>query len=461
MFRRELAICLAILFGGLSGSVQAQRLSQGELPTARMLSRFGLERAWWSQATMDIRRDRVRHLALGEDNVYVQSTAGTVTAFDADTGVKRWARQLGRKDDPSFQAVANDDVVLVVAGLKVFALDKFDGNVEWELELTKAPSTSPAIDRDQVYLGTLDGSVFAYDLKKIRELHEEDRLPQWSGVALNWRYKSAKIITAPPVTNQLVVNFASQDNSLYSLTATDRKLLWQLETDRPVSAPLGTGTIDEDRDRDGELDPGEDLNDDNALGTFDVIFLASEDFNVYCLNRTTGNILWQFVSGLPIRKAVRNIGDSVYIFPHGEGVFCVDKRTGIRQWWLPGVIDFVGATRSLVFLTDQTNNLVVVNRSSGYVVGVMPLKGFTVRYGNELTDRLIMATETGLTVCIREAGQEFPTYHAHPERQPILPEFAPDNPEDDEPAEDAAGAAAAADDDDAATDENGGSGFTF
>jgi outer membrane protein assembly factor BamB len=441
MFRRELAFCLAILFGGLSGTVQAQRLSQGELPTGRMLSRFGLERAWWSQATMDIRRDRVRHLALGEDNVYVQSSGGTVTAFDADTGVKRWARQLGRKDDPSYPAVANDDLCLVVAGLTVFALDKFDGNVEWTLQMTKAPSTSPAIDRDQVYLGTLDGSVFAYDLKKIRELHSEARLPQWSGVALNWRYKSAKIITAPPVTNGLVVSFASQDNSLYSLTAVDRRLLWQLETDQPVSAPLGTGTIAEDRNGNGELDPGEDLNDDKSLGTFDVIFLASEDFNVFCINRTTGNILWQFVAGLPIRKAVRNIGDSVYIFPHGEGVFSVDKRTGVREWWLPGMVDFVGATRNLLFLTDRTNNVVVVNRLSGYVIGVMPLKGFSVRYGNELTDRLIMATETGLTVCIREDGQEFPNYHAHPERQPLMPEFASENPEDDnEPADDAAAA---------------------
>ena len=218
-----------------------------------------------------------------------------------------------------------------------------------------------------------------------------------------------------------------------------------------MSAPLGTGTIEEDLDGDGELDPGEDLNYDDALGTFDVIFLASEDFNVYCLNRTTGNILWQFVAGLPIRKAVRNIGESVYIFPHGEGVFCVDKRTGVRRGWLPGMGDFVGATRSLVFLTDATNNLVVVNRSSGYVVGVMPLKGFTVRYGNELTDRLLMATETGLTVCIREAGQEFPNYHAYPERQPLMPEFASDDPADD------ADAAPAVDD--AASDDDGG--FSF
>ncbi|MBI1310996.1 PQQ-binding-like beta-propeller repeat protein [bacterium] len=441
MFRRELAICFAILFGGLTSDLSAQLPTQGQLPTARMLSRFGLTRAWWSQATMDIHRDHVRYLSLGEDNVYVQSSGGTVTAFDAATGQKRWARQLGRQDDPSYEAVANDDIVLVIAGLTIYALDKFDGNVEWTLLLQNAPSTSPAIDRDHVYLGTLDGSVFAYDLKKIRELHEEDRLPQWSGTALKWRYKSAKIITAPPVTNNLIVNFASQDNSLYSLTATERKLLWQFETDRPVSAPLGTGTIDEDVNHNGELDAGEDLNDDKKLDSFDVVFLASQDFNVFCINRLTGNILWQFVAGLPIRKAVRNIGDSVYIFPHGEGVFCVDKRTGVRQWWLPGMEDFVGATRSLAFLTDQTNNLVAVNRSSGYVVGSMPLKSFTIRYGNELTDRLFLATPSGLTVCIHEDGQEFPIFHAHPERQPILPEFAADNPEGDAEAPDAGAAA--------------------
>jgi hypothetical protein len=56
----------------------------------------------------------------------------------------------------------------------------------------------------------------------------------------------------------------------------------------------------------------------------------------------------------------------------------------------------------------------------------LPLRDFTVRYGNELTDRIYLATSRGLVICLRENGQEFPIYHRYPERQPILPEFAPE-----------------------------------
>ena len=63
-----------------------------------------------------------------------------------------------------------------------------------------------------------------------------------------------------------------------------------------------------------------------------------------------------------------------------------------------------------------------------------------------------MATKSGLIVCIREQNKEFPTYHMFPERQPILPEFASDEPVDDN-ADDPAAAAA----DDSSSD----SGFNF
>ena len=37
-----------------------------------------------------------------------------------------------------------------------------------------------------------------------------------------------------------------------------------------------------------------------------------------------------------------------------------------------------------------------------------------------------MAANNGLIVSIREEGAEFPTYHLRPEKQPILPAFAPE-----------------------------------
>ncbi|MFT4556646.1 MAG: PQQ-binding-like beta-propeller repeat protein [Planctomycetales bacterium] len=372
------------------------------LPTSRMLARFGLERAWWSQATLDVGQDRVRYMVLDEQSLYVQSSGGIITAFDSETGQKRWAVQLGRHNLPSQACVSNDDKVLAIVGTSLYALDKITGELIWEISLPNSASTSPSVDDQRLYYGTLDGSVYAYDLKKIEELHNDNLLPQWTNVALLWRYKAAGEITTQAISNELTLNFASRDNSLYALNASDRKLQWQFETDQPVSAPLGHS-------------PG-------------FVYLASEDFNVFCIKQDTGSVRWQFVAGLPIRREVRIIDNNCYVFPHLGGVFCISKITGERRWKKPYMEDFIGATKNLVFLTDNQGQISILASSDGAPIGSLPLKDFSIRYGNELTDRLYIATESGLIVCLREQNKEFPTYHMFPERQPILPEFASDDP---------------------------------
>lgn len=403
------SIMIALL-ASLMLAPTAATAQSATLPTSRMLARFGLERAWWSQATMDISRDRVRHMVLDEDAVYIQSTGGITTAFDNETGKKRWAVQLGRRDDPSYACVSNDNRVLIIVGSTLYALSKLDGELIWQLALAKPPSTSPAVDNQRIYYGTVDGSVFAYDLKKIEELHNDSLLPQFTNVAQTWRYKAADEISTQPISNDLTLSFASRDNSLYALTPSDRKLQWQFETDRPVSAPLG-------------FSPG-------------FIYLASEDFNVFCIAQNTGSVRWQFVAGLPIRKEVRVVGDNAYVFPHRGGMYCLSRITGQRRWWLPHIKDFVGATKNMLFVTDSLDQITVLSPKDGATIGALPLRDFSVRYGNEITDRLYLATKTGLVVCIREQGQEFPIYHMYPERQPILPLFASDDPADDAAATD-------------------------
>lgn len=406
----------ALLLTVLCADAFAQRSLAVRIPTARELARFGLERAWASQATIEIGRDVVRYMVLDEDNLYVQTSGGTVTAFDNETGKKRWALQLGDKDEPSFAATSNDEMVLIIAGIHMYSVEKFSGDLLWTLKMNKQASTSPVVDEDQVYFGSLDGSVHAYDLKKIRELHDQDRLPQWTNVAYNWRYKSAKEVTSPPVVGGGLVHFASRDNSLYAITAGERKLQWQFETRKPISAALGTSG--------------------------GVLFLASEDFNVFCVDKITGSIRWQYIAGLPIRVQPRVINDDVFVFPARGGMNCLSRISGRRKYWRPNYVDFVGATRQLLFVSDRVNNLVVLSRKDGAVVGALPYRGYKFRYANELTDRIYMATQTGLVVCIREIGQEFPTFHLYPERQPILPEFAPE--EDEDPAAAAAPAGGAA-----------------
>ncbi|MFQ5731093.1 MAG: PQQ-binding-like beta-propeller repeat protein [Planctomycetaceae bacterium] len=280
-----------------ASSLPAQDALTPVLPTRRMLAPYGLERAWWNQATLNPSRDRVRHLVADEDVLIVQSRSGVVTVFDAENGRKLWAVRVGRTDAVSFAATTNDHLALIVIGTEIYALEKFTGKVAWHFDLPAAPSTSCEVDDDLVYVGTRDGSVYAFDLRKIRKFHDEGLLPKWSAQTLQWRYRAHKEVTTPPVSTGRTVNFASRGGSLYSVSAHDRKLQFQFETDRPISAPMGHSKK--------------------------FLYLPSEDFKLYCISADNGRTRWVYNTGLAIRKQPQVVGPNVFIVPAHGGLHSV------------------------------------------------------------------------------------------------------------------------------------------
>ena len=392
---------VAVVWFVASSPALAQVKGDAPLPTHQQLTRLGLERGWWAHAVLNPSRDKVRYVSIDEDMVYVQATSGVTTAFDAESGQQLWAVQLGQFDQPSFPAISNEDLAMVVVGSTMYGLEKRTGRTVWTLILRGQPSTGPAVDEKHVYFGTLDGMLYAYSLQKIRQLYEERRLPQWSMEAQVWMYKAGKEISSPPITTGRVVNFASRDGSLYSVNATDRKLVYQLETDQAIVAPLT------------RLD--------------NTMFMASEDFTFYALNLFNGRVRWEFTSGLPIRKAPWAIDNDLYVMPDRGGMYCLDPVTGARRWWNPDLTNFIALVGGSVAASDANGNFVMVSRDKGETIGSLPLRRYTVRTGNDRTDRIFLATESGLLICLRQLGHTFPVYHRFPDRLPILPEIEPED----------------------------------
>lgn len=408
--------CLFVVITQFGASVQtgygqSRRLDQSPIPTNSQLSRYGLELKWWGQSTLNPKRDKVRYVTVDEMGVFVQADSGVISAFDAENGRKLWALLVGRMDQASFPVTANDESLLVVAGLSMFAVDRFDGERFWELQLPKYPSTSPEIDDEQLYFGTLDGSVYAYDIRKIRELYEQRKLPKWSQESRVWRYKTAQEITSKPISNGRTVDFASRDGSLYSIGTTSRNLIFQFETDKPVSAPITTN------------------------GKY--IFLASEDFTFYCLDGKNGKVRWSFVTGKPIKKAPYAIDNHVFLTPEDGGMFCINADTGKGVWPQPVLQadHFIAASPDIVYAGDQGGNMLLIDRKTGQVIGIMPLQRFTIHPVNYKTDRIVLSTQSGLVICLQESGREFPIYYQNPDRRPLIPLFESDEPEDSNPPE--------------------------
>lgn len=401
-FRRAVwAILPALLLAGSFGDltpVQAQQTSG--LITQDQAQAIGLERAWWGQAVFNPSRDKIAHIVIDEDNLYVQATSGHVTAFDAEDGRKLWAVLLGSNDDPMFPIAANETECIVIVGTKMVCMQKRTGKILWTLRLPGAPSTGAALDDDHVYYGTLNGSVYAFSLKRIRELYLEQRLPQWSYDAFVWKYKAAGEITSTPIAGGRLVKFASRDGSVYAVSARDRRLAFQFETDAPIVAPMALS--------------GRSL------------YLASEDFTFYSIDAENGSVNWDFSTGLPIRKAPHVVGNDLFVTPDRGGMYCMSTSAGTQRWWNKAITQFVAVGGNSVYASDANMNLLMLSRSEGKVTGSLPVRHYSYRVANDRTDRLYLSTANGTVVCLRPTGRPYPTFHRYPDRLPLMPEFEPE-----------------------------------
>ncbi len=160
------------------------------LPSESSLGRLGLTTAWMGYATIDSVRDRVKYFMSDEQVTVVESQTGMVTTFDNATGRRRWAVQVGAATDTRFAPTTTEQAVIVISGRKVFGLDKRNGDAVWEADCPNAPSTSAATDEQLAYVGSIDGSVFAFDLKFLSGLAKDITLRKYMYRALKWTYRT-------------------------------------------------------------------------------------------------------------------------------------------------------------------------------------------------------------------------------------------------------------------------------
>lgn len=362
------------------------RLSSGLLDEERLVQR-GLTREWWSQAVMNYRRDKVTHVTNDERNVYVQCNNGVLTTFDAESGKQKWATRVGQADSPSLAASTNDEMLFVWSRATLYMLNKETGQVLKTYDLPNQPSTSAQADAEQIYLGCLDGSMYAFDIKTGKQ---------------NWRYRTSARIVVPAMPNGISVLFASTNGSLYAVEASTRNVVFEFETDNSVTAPIGRYK--------------------------QLALLASEDYKLYAVDSRNGSQAWSapFLSGGRIKLAPVVIGDDVFLTPENRGLYRIAAEDGAERWYHEGIQRFLAASPQRVYGIDRLNNLVVMDRETGETINGLSLGRLSIHVTNDRTDRIYLATTTGKIVCVRETSRPLPHYHLHPEEQPILPEFAPE-----------------------------------
>jgi outer membrane protein assembly factor BamB len=217
---------------------------------------------------------------------------------------------------------------------------------------------------------------------------------------LGWYFHAGDRIDVPAVPAMGRVAFASRNSRMYVTPSDQRRTLFEFITDEPVSTALS---------RSGPW-----------------LFLPSQDHNVYAVNIQNGQMRWRKPFGYPFNEAPTPAGEKLYVTLLRGGMYQVDIESGDDDWFNRTASNFLSASRERLYTTDKGGQLLILDRATGSTLGSFDVTDFRHRLKNERTDRIYLATDAGLVVCLRQRDLAYPLFLQPEDNELIMPEFSTD-----------------------------------
>lgn len=158
---------------------------------------------------------------LSEEFVLVGGDDGDIFAINRETGLLRWKYTAA---SGVYSTISVDDglVIVTLHDLSVIALDLQDGRLHWEYSV--GGDASPAIAKTDLYVGSNDGAVYAFDVK--------------SGGPPKWLFPTGNgKVLSPVVVDELLIFAAGP--TLFALDRSNGELAWQY----PIGANATTEPV--------------------------------------------------------------------------------------------------------------------------------------------------------------------------------------------------------------------------
>ncbi len=395
----------------------------------------GLTRAWFTQMQIDPSRGRIRELILDEGTLFLFSDQSVVTAIDASTGATRWSAEVGTRGYPCLTPAANRRLVAVINGSTLYVLNRHNGKLLWQTKLTGAPAAGPALSQQRVYVPLLDGRLVSYRLKEVRDPLLEAAAkgpvtPEQQAARNLARLESLRLeqdaqvplftsVPGRPMLQPLVTREnESEENVVW---ATDQgylcagridrneqrtlELRYRLQTDAPIVA------------QPSYLPP-----DANVLPDSGLLIAGSEDGFVYAIRERNGEQLWRFSTGEPIVEDPVVLGRFVFAANQLGGMYCIDAKTGTQVWWTPEVTRFIAASKERIYASDKIGLLHVLSAKTGSELDRIPAAYLPVKLTNPESDRLFLASATGMIQCLHEPDMVQPLVRRTPSKEFEIPD---------------------------------------
>jgi outer membrane protein assembly factor BamB len=355
------------------------------------LERYGMTRRWFVQIPTQRVRERILALKQQEDLLFVASDRGLLHCIDSESGRILWTQTVSESAAQVYPPALTKEYVFVTSGTRLSQLERATGRIVMTTGLSSAASSGPGANETFCFVQTIDNRISAIRLQP--DADEELRLwpfkRKFTLPHVQWFFDAGSRLANPPIVLRDRVLFTSANGVVFASTLDERSLYYRYIPGAPIAAPVSF------RDR--------------------SLYVATVDYNLFAVDVISGKTKWRFASGYPIRRPAVPFAEDVYLTPEGGGLFALDNADGTLRWVNESPVRVVAVSQSRVYAMSSTHRFLVLDRKTGALLGGWPSNDFPVSAYNQTTDRIFLATERGLILCLAEKANETPYFHETPQ----------------------------------------------
>lgn len=269
-------------------------------------------RSWSAQvAGSDNKQRLAASPVVGGGQLFVMDTAGTVHAFEAQTGQRRWSTAFSIKGDGQSSIYGGgasyaDGRVYITTGLgEVAALDAKDGSIAWKVKPAGPLRGSPTIAFNSVFVMTMDNQVYS--------LNAADGASLWNEAASSGQ--TGVFGVAAPAAGQGTIVAGFSTGELVAYRYENGRQLWSDALARTsLSTTVGVLT---DIDADPIIDRGR-------------VFALGQGGRMAAYELVTGQRIWELnLAGISTPAIA---GDWIFTLTDDGKLLCIQRATGKVRW---------------------------------------------------------------------------------------------------------------------------------
>lgn len=236
--------------------------------------------------------------------IYTANASGMVQAVDKTNGHLLWSKQLDHSV-VSGPTVAEGYIALGTNRSSVVLLKDTDGTELQQFKLTGDALSKPVITDHKAILKTIDGNLYAFDLKTGNKLW----ISEHGSPSLILKASSS------PITQNNVVIVGFSDGKLDAIDIQTGRVIWQR------SIAFASGASDVERLVDIDTDP---------IVRGEIAYLASYQGYVGAMSLSNGQFIWRKPASVYKNMAID--ANALYITDSDDVVWAIDRQNGHVKW---------------------------------------------------------------------------------------------------------------------------------